>query len=105
MDSKIIKTIMKEVFALIILTVMFSMMSCANADSMINVYEQGIEDVQKCTTKEELSNLTYRVKEQLMDIANRPGGNKKMSEEDTEGVLDAQERFDRAVEARASQVP
>lgn len=33
---------MKEVFALIILTVMFSMMSCANADSMINVSEQGI---------------------------------------------------------------
>lgn len=94
---------MKKVFAIVILAVM--MLSCANADSMINVYEQGIEDVQKCATKEEVSNLTYRVKEQLMDIANRPGGNKKMSEEDTERVMDAQERFDRAVEVRASQVP
>lgn len=75
--------------------------SCANGDDMIKVYEQAIVEVQSCQTETEISELTYRVKEKLLDIANRPGGNNKMSEEETQRVLKAQSRYQEAVEQQA----
>jgi hypothetical protein len=79
--------------------------SCASGDDMVDVYEQAIEDVQNCKTGAEISQLTYRVKKQLLKIAERPGGDRKMSAKETEEVLNAQKRYARAVEERAAQVP
>lgn len=96
---------MKKILVIIACVELLVLTSCANADGMISIYEQAIEDVQQCESKAEVENLTYRVKERLLDYSKRPGGDRKMGADDTERVMEAQDRYMRAVEARARQVP
>lgn len=81
------------------------MASCYNTDDVVDVYEQAIEDVQNCKTGAEIQDLTYRVREQQIEISNRLGGDRKLSPEESERIFQAEERYKRAVEYRASQVP
>jgi hypothetical protein len=75
-----------------------------SANDCIKIYENGIDRVMKASTKQELSQITYDVKDELTDLGNKPGGDKKMSAEDTQKVLAAQSRFNRAVEQRSMEL-
>lgn len=79
--------------------------ACApSANDCVKVYENGIDRVRNASTKQELSQITYDVKEELTDLGNKPGGDEKMSAEDTQKVLSAQNRFNQAVEQRAREL-
>lgn len=79
--------------------------ACApSANDCVKVYEKGIGRVRSASTKQELSQITYDVKEELTDLGNRSGGDEKMSAEDTQKVLSAQNRFYQAVEQRAREL-
>lgn len=75
-----------------------------SANDCIKIYENGIDRVMKASTKQELSQITYDVKDELTDLCNKPGGDKKMSAEDTQKVLAAQSRFYQAVEQRSMEL-
>lgn len=90
----------KNIFSYMLI-ILSLLVSCANGEDMVDVYEQAITEVQSCQTEAEISKLTYRVKEKLLDIANRPGGDNKMSAEETQRILEAQTRYQEAVELQA----
>ena len=63
---------------LLLICMAIALISCANGDAMVRILEDGIEQA--------------------------PGGNSKMSAEETRKVIEAQERFYRAVERKAAQL-
>ncbi len=71
-----------------------------SGDSLVRILENGIEKVEKAQTPEEISKITYDVKDQMMFVGKLPGGDTKMSESDTRKVIDTQNKFYRAVENR-----
>ena len=94
---------LKTIFLLLGLAFMYN--ACApSADDCIRIYENGIEKVRIASTKQELSEITYEVKDKLTDLGNKPGGDKKMSPGDTQRVSSAQKRFYQAVEQRAREL-
>lgn len=94
---------LKKVFVSLVVALAFG--ACTpSANDCVKIYENGIDRVRKASTKQELSQITYDVKEELTDLGNRPGGDEKMSSEDTQKVLSAQSRFYQAVEQRASEL-
>ena len=98
-------SLMKLKTFLLSLGLAFIFNACApSADDCIWIYENGIEKVRKASTKQELSEITYEVKDKLTDLGNKPGGDEKMSQEDTQRVLSAQNRFYQTVEQRAREL-
>ena len=90
---------------LLTLGLAFIFNACApSADDCIRIYENGIEKVRNASTKLELSEITYDVKDKLTDLGYKLGGDEKMSQEDTQRVLSAQNRFYQAVEQRAREL-
>ncbi len=69
-------------------------------DSLIWILEDGIEQIEKAKTCEEVSKITYKVKERMMLVGELPGGDVKMSAENTKKVIRCQNRFYDAVNKR-----
>lgn len=95
---------MRKILLLLVCAGALLFVGCVHAGSIIRVYEQAIEDVSKCSSNMELKQLDERVNEQLDDLANRPGSDRKMSSEDTQRIYDVQQRYYRRVEARAREL-
>jgi hypothetical protein len=90
---------------LLLIFVAIAMISCEpNGDALVRILENGIEQVNSAKSHQELSNITIEVKAKMMRHASLPGGNRKMSAANTRKVLDAQNRFYRAVERKAEQL-
>lgn len=90
---------------LYLLGVVLTLGACVpSADDCVKIYEKGIDRVKNASTKQELSRITYDVKDELTDLGNKPGGDEKMSSEDTQKVLSAQSRFYQAVEQRSREL-
>lgn len=85
----------------VICCIAFSLQACKpTGDSLIWILEEGIEQVQKAKTPEEVSKITYDVRERMMFVGKLPGGDIKLSGKDTRRVMDTQEEFYQAVEKR-----
>jgi len=93
---------MKKV--LFILLTVIVMTSCANADGVVKIYEKGCDKVYRATSKQELSDITYDVKRDLMNYSKRPGGKRKMNLRDSNKVSYARDRFNQAVASKAAQL-
>lgn len=75
-----------------------------NGNALIRILEKGIEQVQSADTPQEVSDITYDVKRKMIRVSNLPGGNIKLSANDTRRVTEAQERFYKAVERRVKEL-
>ena len=75
-----------------------------SGDSLVRILENGIEKVEKAKTPEEISKITYDVKDQMMFVGKLPGGDIKMSESNTRKVIDTQNKFYRAIENRLKEL-
>ena len=91
--------------ALFLIPLLLCVACSSPADDCIKVLEEGRMKVEKATTQKELSDITIEVKEKLTILGNQPGGDEKMSSKDTRRVLDVRERFYKAVEKRAKELP
>ena len=75
-----------------------------SGDSLVRILENGIEEVENANTPEEVSQITYDVKDKMMFVGKFPGGDVKMSESETRKVIDAQNKFYEAVENRLKEL-
>ena len=89
---------------LLLICMAIALISCANGDAMVRILEDGIEQANRAKSPQELSDITVDVRARLIRHSYLPGGNSKMSAEETRKVIEAQERFYRAVEWKASQL-
>ena len=71
---------------------------------LIRILENGVEQVASAQTPEEVSEITYDVKRRMLRVASLPGGDTKLSAENTRRVTEAQERFYRAVDIRVREL-
>ena len=95
---------MRKILLLLVCAGILLFVGCVHAGSIIRVYEQAIEDVSKCNSNMDLKILDERGNEQLEDLADRPGRDRKMSSEDTRRIFEVQQRYYRRVEARAREL-
>lgn len=90
---------------LVIFAAILLFVACSSpADDCIKILEEGRIKAEKASTTQELSDITIEVKEKLTILGNQPGGDEKMSIEDTRRVLEVRERFYKAVEQRAAEL-
>lgn len=90
---------------LIAICTLICFQSCEpSGNSLVSILEKGIEQVEKAETPQELSRITYDIKDKMVVIGNLPGGDKKMSEKETKKVIDTQNRFYKAVEKRSKEL-
>lgn len=75
-----------------------------SGDSLVRILESGIKEVENANTPEEISRITYDVKDKMMFVGRLPEGDVEMSESDTEKVINAQNKFYKAVENRLKEL-
>lgn len=85
--------------ALLIFIFMFS--SCANSISEIEAtYKQGVERVEQATTPQELTQITIDVRNELIEGAKGIGGDRILTNEESQRYINAQQAFERVVETK-----
>lgn len=94
--------IMKKFLLFICLVALFSCQP--NGNALIRILENGIEQVERAQTTQEVSDITYDVKRKMMRVGSLPGSNIKLSAENTRRVTEAQECFYKAVERRVREL-
>lgn len=93
---------MKKFLLLISLVALFSCQP--NGNTLVRILENGIEQVERAQTTQEVSDITYDVKRKMMRVGSLPGSNIKLSAENTRRVTEAQECFYKAVERRVREL-
>lgn len=93
---------MKKFLLFINLVALFSCQP--NGNTLVRILENGIEQVERAQTTQEVSDITYDVKRKMMRVGSLPGSNIKLSAENTRRVTEAQECFYKAVERRVREL-
>ena len=96
---------MKQI--VILLLSLFGFMACgssATEDACVEIYEEGVQEVNKAQSHQELSDITYKVNKQIMEIANGPAGDEELTTKGSMAMQQAQQEFFRAIERRGRQL-
>lgn len=90
---------------LLSLLVIAAFAACSpSADDAVSIYNDGIEKVRSAKSDKELAEISKDVAKKITNWANRPGGDQKLSPEDTEKVLSARERYQQATIQRSREL-
>ena len=92
---------------LILLLGALSLMACessATEEACIKIYEDGIQEVNVARSHKELSDISFKVNTEIMQIANGPAGEEKLSAKGSQALQNAQHEFFRAIERRGRQL-
>ena len=96
---------MKKFFSFIAGTLLLA--SCGNSateEACVKIYADGIKEVNVAKSHKELSDISFKVNTQIMEIANGPAGDEKLSVKESEALNQAQQDFFRAIERRGRQL-
>ena len=89
---------------------LFSLIAClscgssATEDACVEIYKEGVEEVNVAQSHQELSDITYKVNKQIMEIANGPAGDEELTTKGSMAMQQAQQEFFRAIERRGRQL-
>ncbi len=75
-----------------------------SAGDAVGIYNDGVEKVRSAKSDKELEEISKDVAKKITNWANRPGGDQKMSPEDTEKVISARNRFQQATMQRSREL-
>ena len=96
---------MKQILVLIFSALSFiACTTSATEEACIKIYKEGIEEINVARSHKELSDITYRVNKQIVEIANGPAGDEELSAKGSQAMNNAQQEFFRAIERRGRQL-